>query len=290
MGGGSRPPRTLRLGPSALYPAKAAFTRARSALWLVRSRGRADGGGRTLFYHRVSDDRDELAVSPARFRRQLELIARNGLRGVELSAFADALAAGDTAGLVGLSFDDGYLDVAEHAAPLLAEHGFTATVFVATAVTDGTASFDWYERQPPLIPWEDVARLDGETLFFEAHTITHPSLLGLDDDEAREEIAGSKRILEERLGRRVRGFCYPAGLYGPRERALVAGAGFDYAASCEPGRNGPTTDPLALRRIQIDHRDALLDVRAKLGGGHDTPPPLRAAYRRLRYGAESSRS
>jgi len=217
----------------------------------------------------------------------MELIARSGLRGVELGAFADALARDGAAGLVGLSFDDGYLDVAENALPVLREHGFTATVFVATGVTDGRARFDWYEEQPPLIAWEEIERLDGETLFFEAHTVTHPSLLGLEDAEAREEIAGSKRILEERLGRRVRGFCYPAGLFGSRELALVGEAGFDYAASCEPGRNGPATDPLALRRIQVDHRDSLLDVRAKLGGGHDTPPPLRAAYRRLRYGASS---
>lgn len=217
----------------------------------------------------------------------MALLARAGLRAVDLGEFVDALARDGAAGLVGLSFDDAYLDVAEHALPALEEHGFTATVFVATAVTDGTTRFTWYDEQPPLIPWPEIERLDGGALRFEAHTITHPNLLGLDDAEAREEIAGSKRILEERLGRRVRGFCYPGGLFGPRERALVAEAGFDYAASCEPGRNDRATDVLALRRIQVDHRDALLDFRAKLGGGHDTPPPLRRAYRRLRYGASS---
>jgi hypothetical protein len=45
-----------------------------------------------------------------------------------------------------------------------------------------------------------------------------------------------------------------------------------------------TTDRFALRRIQIDARDSLLDFRAKLSGGHDRPLPGRAAYRRLRYG------
>ena len=55
-------------------------------------------GGRTLFYHRVADGRDELAVSPARFRSQVELIARSGLRGVELGAFADAVARDGAAG------------------------------------------------------------------------------------------------------------------------------------------------------------------------------------------------
>jgi hypothetical protein len=41
---------------------------------------------------------------------------------------------------------------------------------------------------------------------------------------------------------------------------------------------------LVLRRRQIDARDAMLDFRAKLGGGHDSPLPLRNAYRRMRFG------
>ena len=44
--------------------------------------------------------------------------------------------------------------------------------------------------------------------------------------------------------------------------------------------------PLALRRRQIDARDSLLDFRAKIEGGHDKPLPLRALYRRRRYGME----
>jgi peptidoglycan/xylan/chitin deacetylase (PgdA/CDA1 family) len=134
--------------------------------------------------------------------------------------------------------------------------------------------------------WETIRELDGEgVLRFEAHTVTHPNLLQLDDDAARREIADSKSELEEKLGRAVDTFCYPAGLFGERERAFVAEAGFAVAVSCEPGVNTPATDRLALRRRQIDRRDTLLDFRAKLAGAHDTPPALRAVYRRLRYGA-----
>jgi hypothetical protein len=54
--------------------------------------------------------------------------------------------------------------------------------------------------------------------------------------------------------------------------------------TCEPGVNLPGADLLTLRRRQIDPRDRRLDFRAKVGGGHDTPLPLRGLYRRLRYG------
>jgi peptidoglycan/xylan/chitin deacetylase (PgdA/CDA1 family) len=168
---------------------------------------------------------------------------------------------------------------------VLERHGFRATVFVAPAVVDGTAAFTWYDEQPAVLGWSDIAALDGSTLVFEAHTLTHPNLTALDSGAAEREIAGSRTALEARLGRRVRAFCYPAGLYGARERELVARAGFDIATTCEPGANTRRTDPLLLRRTAVDRHDATADFRAKLAGGHDRPSLLRAAYRRARRAA-----
>ena len=271
---------------AAFYLAKAGGTRARSAAWLVRTRGRLDASGlRILFYHRISDDRDELAVTPKAFVEQMNYLAAQAYRVVDVLTAIDLLDAGEPlARTVGLSFDDGYLDVAEHALPILSERGFRATVFVAPAVTDGEASFSWYKQQPELLTWEDIAELDRDgTLRFEAHSLTHPELPALSAAEARREITGSKVALESRLGRVVRAFSYPSGLFGEREQQLAASAGFSAAVSCEPGINDRRTDRFALRRRQVDARDSLLDFRAKLGGGHDTSPPFRALYRRLRY-------
>jgi peptidoglycan/xylan/chitin deacetylase (PgdA/CDA1 family) len=163
-------------------------------------------------------------------------------------------------------------------------------VFVTTGVTGGRHRFRWYERQPPVLGWDDVVALDrGGTLRFEAHTVTHPSLIALDEEAARAEIRDCRSELEARLGREVSAFAYPAGLYGRRERRLVAEAGYAAAVSCEPGVNLPGTDRFALRRRQIDAGDRLLDFRAKVAGGHDTPLPLRGLYRRHRYGMGSGR-
>ena len=236
---------------------------------------------RILYYHRIAAGRDELAVSPRRFRQQMEELARAGLRGVDTM---EAAAGGP--GVVGLNFDDGYRDVADHALPVLEQLGFRATVFIATGITDGRARFEWYDDQPPLLSWAEIQELDAAgTLTFEPHTVTHPNLLTLDDSDVDDEIVGSKRELEDRLGRETSVFCYPAGLFGERERAAAARAGFRFAVSCEPGTNDVGTDPLALRRIQVDHRDTLLVFRGKVGGAFDSPLPLRAQWRRLRYGA-----
>jgi peptidoglycan/xylan/chitin deacetylase (PgdA/CDA1 family) len=266
---------------------KASATRARSFYWLARSRGHADRNGlRILFYHRVSDDPDPLAVSVPSFRGQMELLAGEGYEVVDLARAVALLDAGrPTENVIGLNFDDGFRDVAVNGLPILEGLGFRATVFLPTGVIDGTSTFAWYDEQPPLLTWDEIVELDRAGTFrFEAHTVTHPNLLLLSDEDARREIEGSKLDLEDRLERPVEAFCYPAGLFGERERSLVAEAGFRVAVSCEPGINLRGSDRLALRRRQIDPRDGRLDFRAKVGGGHDTPLPLRGLYRRLRYG------
>jgi len=279
--------RDLQLGPSAVAVAKAAMTRTRSLVWRTRGANAAPGV-RILFYHRITDEPDSLAVKPDAFRRQVEYLASQGFRIVDVPEAARLAAAGDTGRVVGMSFDDGYRDVVENGAEVLAEHDAKVTIFVVPGVVDGTARFTWYDRQPPVLGWEEIAELDRDSPFrFEAHTVTHPNLLALPEDEARSEIARSREQVAERLGRAVEAFCYPAGLYTPRERGLVAEAGFTAAVTCDPGANGPHTDALLLHRTAVELRDGLVDFAAKVAGAHDMPLPLRSAYRRLRYGRDA---
>jgi len=278
----------LTLGPAWVQAVKPALTRVRTRLWELRGRPRS-GGLRVLFYHRVSDDRDPLAIAPRRFEAQMQVLRDEGYRVVDVVEAGRLLSGREPLErVVALSFDDGYRDVAEHALPVLERHGFGATVFVATGVIDGTARFTWYDRQPPVLGWSDIAALDGSSAFsFEAHTVTHPNLTALPAADAEREIADSRSALEDRLGRAVAGFCYPGGVYGSRERDLVGRAGFSVATTCEPGANTAASDLLALRRTAIDGGDRLADFRAKLAGGHDRPSVLRAGYRAVRFRSRS---
>jgi peptidoglycan/xylan/chitin deacetylase (PgdA/CDA1 family) len=282
----------LALEPRALYAAKAAYTHARSAWWQIRTGGRPDAAGvRILAYHRVSPDRDELAVRPSRFREQMEHLAAAGYRVVGVGEAVAALASAQRSRTIGLTFDDGYQDVFDHGLPVLMDLGFRATIFVPTGAIDGTHPFSWYERPPPLLDWATIVDLDRDrTIDFGAHTVTHANLLRLDDTAAEREIAGSKEVLESRLGHPVPAFCYPAGLYGQREQDLVRAGGYEVAVGAEPGPNRPDSDRLGLRRIGVGPRDRLLDFRAKVGGGHDTEPPFRSIYRSLRFGCPLSSS
>src|SRR6185437_422496 len=96
-------PEGLPLGPAWLYPAKTAVTRVRSIAWLSR-RGRELGGVRILIYHRISDERDVLAVRPRSFARQMAFLADHGFRGVDVAEVGRRLAEGDDdPSLIGIS-------------------------------------------------------------------------------------------------------------------------------------------------------------------------------------------
>jgi peptidoglycan/xylan/chitin deacetylase (PgdA/CDA1 family) len=265
--------------------ARTALTRTRSLLQGVQP---LDGAGRLriLFYHRIAAERDLLAVKPAAFEWQMELLAREGYTVLDIASAWDRFTAGDGAErLIALSFDDGYRDFETHALPVLRRHRFKATVFVCPGLIDGTASMSWYRDPPPLLSWDSIVALDCELARFEPHSVTHPNLTALDAGSADAEIRESKRVLEYRLGHPARVFCYPGGLGGRREQALVRDAGFQLATTCEPGAAATGADPFALPRTAVQRHDSVRDFRAKLAGVHDKPLPGRALHQRLRYGA-----
>lgn len=86
-----------------------------------------------------------------------------------------------------------------------------------------------------------------------AHTMTHPILRTLADDEAREEIARSRHELERIIGRPVATFAYPNGRpgkdYTSRDRELVASLGFEFAVSTRPGVATRDSDRFQLPRF-----------------------------------------
>ncbi len=80
-----------------------------------------------------------------------------------------------------------------------------------------------------------IKRLCDEGMEIGGHTVNHPILAGLSEQEARAEIIDGKRRLEEITGTPVTLFAYPNGKpgldYGPREVELVREAGFTAAVS-----------------------------------------------------------
>src|SRR5512133_3743075 len=142
-----------------------------------------------LMYHAVSDDDEpgtsayyKLNTSPEVFRLQMRTLAENDYRVVNISQLYQRLnestgALPETGRLVGLTFDDGLRDFYTHAAPVLAEYGFGATVYLPTAFIGTNTRKELKGRQ--CMTWSEVVALDSSGIEFGAHTVNHPILASI---------------------------------------------------------------------------------------------------------------
>ncbi len=114
-----------------------------------------------------------------------------------------------------------------------------------------------------------IKRLRDQGMEIGGHTVSHPILAVLDAEQARAEIIGGKRRLEEITGAPVTLFAYPNGKpgrdYGPRDVGLVREAGFTAAVSTLGGVATRDSDIFQLPRFGPWDRNPLrLGVRLLL--------------------------
>src|SRR5437764_1827443 len=229
--------------------------------------GVVNGDGRSLrvlMYHKVNDiPGNRMSMPVSLFDEQMAQLRELGYVVVDLDAVLAHYVHGQPLpkGSVLITFDDGYRDNLEKAAPVLQKHGYPAVQFVPIGYVGDPLPLP---HEEPLaargvlnrtVDWEQVHELEHAGFRIESHGISHRPLADLEVDEAAREIALSKFRLEERLGRPVRAFSYVKGSeahYKPVHLSLVRQAGYDVAFTAVSGANSPATDPLQLRRYNIE--------------------------------------
>jgi peptidoglycan/xylan/chitin deacetylase (PgdA/CDA1 family) len=251
-----------------------------------------------------------LEITPGFLDLTVRTLRAEGFDIVPLDDVPSRLAEPDAKPFAALTFDDGYRDNLEHAAPILRRHRAPWTLFVTADFAEGRGRLWWLELERAIarleqvsltvgeealdlpsrtaaekrdafeavywrlragpeeallatiarlsesaggvpenlvrrlcLGWDEIAELARDpAVSIGAHTMTHPMLAKHDEARARREIAGSKAIIEEKLGRPVRHLAYPVGdrtSAGPREFRLAREAGFASAVTTRPGHVFP---------------------------------------------------
>jgi len=102
-----------------------------------------------------------------------------------------------------------------------------------------------------------------------SHTVTHPILSSVTDEESWDEVTRSRAQIEEGIGQTVNCFCYPNGMpgdYRPSQVKQVQKAGYACSVIAESGMVETNSDPYRLPRIGMARKVSPEQISKHLDG------------------------
>lgn len=217
-----------------------------------------------LLYHSVSDmnaknDPLRLNIQPKLFEKQMAYLSK-------LQKDSRVLVA----------FDDGFENFFSNAFFTILKYNIKSIIFVTAGFIDGEISFNRLFnggiRLGPLT-WEQLKRIADFGVEVGSHALSHRNLAALDDRELYREIADSKKIIENKIGREVKYFAYPYGArnaFNGRVIQFVRDSGYQAAYTNIMGFNtAGSTDIYRLNRIRIYSNDNMFRFKMKIRGSYN---------------------
>jgi peptidoglycan/xylan/chitin deacetylase (PgdA/CDA1 family) len=222
--------------------------------------GKSQAEGALVFaYHDIGVDpsnNTDYYVSSRQFRRQLTLATRWGLEFVDLAEITRRLEHGESLqGLAAVVFDDSLVGVHHHAMPVLMDLGLPATVF---AVSDRLGTHPtWWPGAARVMTSAELTEMAGAGFRVASHTRTHASprthasLPQVSELNRKDELRGSKAVLEDMIGAPIDILAYPFGHFDRRTIDDAQESGYRSAYSFLNGRVVPGLDFYLLPRLNM---------------------------------------
>ena len=197
-----------------------------------------------------------------------------------------------------ITFDDGH--ASNYALlPVIKKLQIPVTIFLCSSIVDTQRHF-WFRHSMEIKPTlEDMKQLPNvqrlETLKqygfsqeqeyserqaltreqieemrpwvnFQSHTCFHSILPQCDNETAKEEIAESKRQLEDTFGLTINAISYPNGDYSNRDIRLAKVAGYECGITVDAGYNDLTSDLFRLKRFSVNDAKTTAELMVKASG------------------------
>jgi peptidoglycan/xylan/chitin deacetylase (PgdA/CDA1 family) len=135
-----------------------------------------------------------------------------------------------------ITFDDGYVDTATTAWPILKDSDFSAEVFLVTDLVGAAAHWDAAFAEPaPLMDWDTIRTLHDEGMNFGSHLATHKPAIYMSSNDLLDEALRSRLTLVEQLKADVHSIAAPYGLIDERFVQICRLAGYAIGFSCNEG-------------------------------------------------------
>ncbi|HWY18365.1 MAG TPA: polysaccharide deacetylase family protein [Solirubrobacteraceae bacterium] len=210
-----------------------------------------------------------LYVQPSEFAAQMQALANAGYRAItqdQMWAYwkrGVPLPAGGKPIVV--SFDNGYQSQYSNALPVLRRLGW---------VGDENIQLTGLPPSQGGLSQAQVKGLVAAGWELDTQGVSHADLIALNATQLAEQVAGSRKTIQQRYGVPVNWFCYPSGHYDATVIAAVKAAGYTGSTTVVPGWAGPESDPYRLPRLRVlggTSPEALLSELQSIRS--DQPPP-----------------
>lgn len=227
-------------------------------------------------------------VAQAHFVEQMSWLAASGCRVLPLRQALAQLAQAPEPGppTVAITFDDGYLSLLSRAAPVLAGHGFAATLFLTTDAV-GQPSYAGQPGFAASVPrtdrpltWPELHQLQALGWRIESHGCTHQALAGRPRPAQLAELRGSQALIAQQLGRAPELYAFPYGSYDRHTLQAVTEAGYRAACAVHSGPATAAHDLRRLPRLEVTTDLALPAFQQLVLTGHRSPAARRRAWLR----------
>ncbi len=199
-----------------------------------------------LMYHYIRNSENEdqlgknLSVSPENFEDQINYLSENDYQTIKLEDLSDpelvniSNTYAQKKKPIVLTFDDGYSDAYNEAFLVLRKYDAVGTFFIITNHVDK----DRYLNE------SQIAEMKEAGMEFGSHTLSHPDLTKISNDDAKNQLSKSKDNFTT--------FCYPSGRFNNEVVNLVKDTGYKVAVTTKIGIANETSNLLEVPRVRIE--------------------------------------
>jgi peptidoglycan/xylan/chitin deacetylase (PgdA/CDA1 family) len=188
-----------------------------------------------------------LYVQPSEFAAQMQALASAGYHAItqdQMWAYwkRGVMPFPDGKKPIVVSFDNGYQSQYTNALPVLRRLGWVGNENIQLT------------GLPPSQGGLSQAQIKGMVAAgweLDTQGISHADLITLSATQLAEQVAGSRKTIQQRYGVPVNWFCYPSGHYNATVIAAVKSAGYTGSTTVVPGWAGPESDPYRLPRLRV---------------------------------------
>jgi hypothetical protein len=182
-----------------------------------------------LMFHSITDDRDADSpdISPGLFR---SIVGKVAHRPIAIEITTDRT---DSS-----IYSEFFLAVREQS--------LTARVFLLPLDVGGEN----------MLTWSQIQEMDRAGVVIGSHSLTHPWLPDLTDEEVTCELCVSKALIEQQIGHAITTLAYPYGAFDARVQRIARQCGYTRAYATAPGMSHPDDDALAIKRVYVNEYSA----------------------------------